>query len=539
MPSLRTTERLWLFLALAFLGAVLLYIPPQILEQYERIAKFGTVWTVVYFSVVGLGAAIFLFLAGMLVWKLWGNTVRKNRRLNEQNKSPSELSAAERQRQIDDNLADARDLQRDAAIDPALRENLQALANRLETKQQAQRLEIVAFGTISSGKSSLLNALAGRDVFLTDLKGGTTTQRKEITWRDDDRLILVDTPGLGEIEGSEHVAAAAESAKDADVLLMVVDGPLRQAEFRLLEQLGRMEKRLLVCINKSDWYTEADLASLRQQLLAQLGQIVRPGELVAVRSLPTKRLRTRLLAGGGEEEELIEVPPDISQLATKLMEVVRHDGQDLLLANLLLQSRGLVEESKKQVQAALDKQAWSMVDRFTWGSAGAAALSPLPMIDLIAGSAIIVKMVLDLAKHYRQDVDSDLAVKLLGQLGKNLIASLGISAAAPAVAASVASLLKTVPGAGSLAGGLLQGIVQALITRWIGGIFIEYFRAGMQQPEGGLAGLAAREWKKITTATALYQFVQEARQQLGGKGSEAGGQGSGVGEERAAEGRRK
>ena len=46
-----------------------------------------------------------------------------------------------------------------------------ARSTRCETKLEKQTLEIVAFGTVSSGKSSVLNALAGRDVFRTDAQG--------------------------------------------------------------------------------------------------------------------------------------------------------------------------------------------------------------------------------------------------------------------------------------------------------------------------------------------------------------------------------
>ena len=81
-----------------------------------------------------------------------------------------------------------------------------------------------------------------------------------------------------------------------------------------------------------------------------------------------------------------------------------------------------------------------------WGAGGAAAISPLPLLDLAAGSAVSVKMVVELAKVYRQDVDFEVAVNLLGQLGKNLLGILGVTAATPAVTAAVASLLKTVPG---------------------------------------------------------------------------------------------
>ena len=69
---------------------------------------------------------------------------------------------------------------------------------------------------------------------------------------------LVDTPGLGEIEGLDRHVTAAKAAQDADLVLLVVDGPLRQSEFALLEQLGQMDKRVLICLNKEDWYAEAE-----------------------------------------------------------------------------------------------------------------------------------------------------------------------------------------------------------------------------------------------------------------------------------------
>jgi uncharacterized protein (DUF697 family) len=151
---------------------------------------------------------------------------------------------------------------------------------------------------------------------------------------------------------------------------------------------------------------------------------------------------------------------------------------------------------------------------YTWGAGGAAALSPFPLVDLAAGVAISTKMVIDLAHVYGQDMDLKAAANLLGQLGKNLISILGVHAATPVVAAAVGSMLKTVPGVGTLAGGALQGVVQALVTRWIGAVFIAYFRAEMQTPEGGLAALARREWDKLTTANELRKLVQNAREKL-------------------------
>jgi uncharacterized protein (DUF697 family) len=210
----------------------------------------------------------------------------------------------------------------------------------------------------------------------------------------------------------------------------------------------------------------------------------------------------------------VPVEPDIGPLARRMMQIVENDGRELLAANLLLRSRGLVEEARRRFRDSLDSRAWQIVDRYSWGAGGAAALTPFPLVDLVAGCAISSKMVLDLARVYRQEIDTDVAVKLLGELGKSLLAILGTSAALPALTAAVGSLLKTVPGVGTLAGGALQGLVLALVTRWIGAVFIQYFRNEMQQPQGGLAGLAQRQWERVTSIPELRRLISAARNRL-------------------------
>jgi small GTP-binding protein len=514
MQLSRPLNGLFLLVALAAIGLLMVWLPAQAVQQYHAVKELGTTWVTLYFVFVGAGAVLFLGTTGSVLWTLWSRTRRKKQRREQREKNPSALSARERQQEYDENLAEVERVRADPHVSEELKRQLQPLVNRLEEKREEQRLEIVAFGTISSGKSSLLNALAGREVFATDLKGGTTVNRQDIPWPGIDRVILVDTPGLAEVDAAEHIAVAAEAARDADVVLMVVDGPLRDSEHQLLARLGEMEKRIILCLNKEDWYTEQDKAELLGQIRRQAAPFTESDDVVAVRSQATHRLRIRVTAAGDEVEEQVEVPPDISPLAARLMRVVRREGADILLANLLLQSRGLVEEARVKVQAAVDQRAWQIVDRYTWGAGGAAALSPTPVLDLLAGSAITAKMVVDLAGVYRQDVDLNTAVQLLGQLGKNLIAILGVSAATPAVVSSVASLLKTVPGAGTIAGGVLQGVVQAIVTRWIGAVFVEYFRNEMKQPEGGLTGLARRQWQHVTSLVELHRFVQEARMKL-------------------------
>lgn len=514
MTPKRTVNRLLLLVVLAFLGFLLVYIPPQLIAQYQAVAKLGTVWVYVYFIVVGLGGLILLSSTVWILWQLWSRTRRKKERRDRHCKSPSQLTHQQQDQEIDENLATVEDLKADNTAGDELRGHLAPLVDKFDEKRQSQTLEIVAFGTISGGKSSLMNALAGRDVFQTDAKGGTTINRSETPWPGLDKVVLVDTPGLGEVDGAERTTVSADAAKDADLVLLAIDGPLRESEFCLLERLGQMEKRVIVCLNKEDWYDDQDRERLVDQIREQVKATIAAEDVVAVRAKPAMRTRMRVGSDGTECEEQVEVAPDIGPLAKRMMQVVRGEGEGLLLANLLLQSRGLVEDARRRVKESLDRRAWEIVDRHMWGAGGAAALSPLPLVDLAAGCAISTKMVVDLAHVYRQDIDLDAAKTLLGELGKNLIAILGISAATPAVASCVASLLKTVPGAGTIAGGLLQGIVQAVVTRWIGAVFIAYFRDEMQRPEGGLTGLARREWERITSVGELRKLVSLARKHL-------------------------
>lgn len=502
---------LLVLVAVAAIGAALVATPPFVVSQYQAVRALGPVWGYLYLGAVGLGAALFLGATGRIGWNLYKATWQKRRRRAAAARGPKEMSLRERSQEIEENLASIESLREHSRISPDVVDELAPLVDRFEEKRLAEKLEIVAFGTVSSGKSSLLNALAGQELFETDPKGGTTVRRSEAPWPGMERVYLVDAPGLGEIDGAEHVAIAAEAARDADLVLLVVDGPLRDSEFKLLDRLGQMQKRLLVCLNKSDWYAPGDREKLRRQIAAQASSYVPESDVVAVRASAVERDRVRVAAGGDESPEKVLEPPDITPLAERMMQIVQRDGRDMLLANLLLQSRGLMETAREHARTALDRRAWQIVDRTMWTAGGAAALSPWPLVDIAAGCAISSKMVVDLSKVYKQEIDLDSAVKLLGELGKNLIAILGVSAATPLVGAVAASLLKTIPTAGTIAGGMLQGVVQALVTRWIGAVFIVYFRNEMQFPEGGLTGVARREWQKATSVVELKKLLDQAR----------------------------
>lgn len=500
---------------IAVIGYLLFSVFPGTMAQFQSLKETNSALGYAYLASVGLGT---LLLGGLVAWgllKVWRNTRTNQLADQRRGRSPSELSAKERQNELTDNLASGRDYAASIRSAPHLRGEIERLAAELEAKRETRRLEIVAFGTISSGKSSLLNALAGRDAFQSNVIGGTTTKRSSIPWPGADQVDLIDTPGLAEVDGESRAAEAAAEAENADLVLFVVDGPLKSYEAELLTLLGSMEKRIVLCLNKEDWYDRHQQKDLLEQLAEQSAGAVKPEDVVTVRSRSVVREAVRVNAEGAEETIEVTDPPDIGPLADRLLTIVRREGGDLLLANLLMQSRGLVDDAKERVLVALDEEADRVIDRYMWAAGGVTAINPVPLLDIAGGSAVTIKMVLDLATIYKQKIDADTVVEMLAQLGKNLIAILGVSAAAPAIVTAVGTTLKLAPGIGTLAGGLLQGTVQALMTRWIGRIFCRYYRNQMQPPEGGLAELAKREWNLLTSADELRKLVRQGRERLG------------------------
>ncbi|TWT46449.1 YcjF family protein [Botrimarina hoheduenensis] len=510
----RPSKALLILAAVAALGYVLVTVPPRVVAQYNAAHEISPWVAWAYLGVVGVGAVLLIGLAVWGGWRLWWNTIGKRRQLERRGKNPSQMSRTARAEELRDNLAASREYALGIDVRPQLRAEIERAIADLESRREVRELCIVAFGTISSGKSSLLNALAGREAFRSDVIGGTTVTQQRVPWPDSDSVVLIDTPGLAEVEGEGRAANAADAAEDADLVLFVVDGPLKAYEHALLERLAAMEKRLVLCLNKADWFSPTEQQALLGQLVEQTTGLVQRGDVVPVRSRPTKRPIVRVAADGAQEHDELAVPADIGPLADRLLTIVRSEGGDLLVANLLMQSRGLVDEAKQRVLATLDEEADRIIDRYMWASGGAAAVNPIPLLDLAVSTGIVVKMVLDLAEVYKQKIDVDTVVEMLAQLGKNLIAMLGVSAAAPALGAALGSLLKTVPGVGWIAGGLLQGTVQALVTRWIGRIFRAYYRADMQTPPGGLAEIARREWAHVTQPDELRKLVRRGRSKI-------------------------
>jgi uncharacterized protein (DUF697 family) len=102
-------------------------------------------------------------------------------------------------------------------------------------------------------------------------------------------------------------------------------------------------------------------------------------------------------------------------------------------------------------------------------SSMASGLVPIPLFDIISLTNIQFHMVQALAEHYEVPVDN---------ISRSLITSL-ISGTLPVVSVlGFGSLLKSVPGIGSLAGSGSVSVISGAISYAVGQVFIRHFEQG-------------------------------------------------------------
>ncbi len=156
-------------------------------------------------------------------------------------------------------------------IDYALEESKTALQNLLTGFDRGRLLRsgvrAALLGRPNTGKSSLLNALAGYDRVIVTATAGTTRDTVEETVLVGGvKLRLLDTAGIRATEDEIEamgVERAQKAAETADLAIFVCDGsePLTQEDRRAISAAGTAARRLAV-INKSDLPTVVSAGDL-------------------------------------------------------------------------------------------------------------------------------------------------------------------------------------------------------------------------------------------------------------------------------------
>lgn len=386
--------------------------------------------------------------------------------------------------------------------DEVARQALLLRSREIEANLSRGELLVVVFGTGSAGKTSLVNALIGRMVGKVDAPMGTTEVGETycLKLKGISRQILItDTPGILEagVAGTQREQLARQLATEADLLLFVVDNDLRQSEYNPLRALAEIGKRSLLILNKTDLYTEEDKETILARLRERVRGFIATLDVVAIAANPqTVELETG---------DTLQPDPDVMPLIRRMAAVLRAEGEDLVADNILLQSQRLGEEARRLLDAQRRRQAEKIVERFQWIGAGVIAVTPLPVVDLLATAAVNAQMVVEIGRVYGCDLNVERGRELALSLGKTL-ASLGIVQGAIQLLSTALQLSVAAYPIGKA----IQGVTAAYLTRIAGKSFIEYFRHDQDWGDGGITEVVQRQFQLNRKDEFLKAFVQEA-----------------------------
>lgn len=448
---------------------------------------------------------LLIVLIGMVLWTFWQyfngfNRKKSQRRTrsvsNYQPQLPTEKTevAAANLRAIQQQVSQIQD----KVAQKVLLERSQEIRANFERKE----LQVAVFGTGSAGKTSLVNALIGQMVGNVEATMGTTKagQTYRLKLKGVNRQILItDTPGILEMGegGIQRDQLARQLATEADLLIFVVDNDLRQSEYDPLCDLAEIGKRSLLVFNKIDLYTEADQELIGDRLAEKVQHLIAPQDIVLICANPQPFQL--------ENGEIIEPETDVMPLLKRLALVLRSEGDDLLADNLLLQSQRLSEEARKIIDRQRRKQAETVIEKYQWIGAGVIAVTPLPVVDMLATAAVNAQMVMEIGRVYGCEIDGDRGKELAVSLGKTLVSLGVVKGAVELLAKALQTNMATY-----VVGKAIQGVTAAYLTRIAGKSFIEYFRHDQDWGDGGITEVVQEQFKLSKKEEFVKDFVGDA-----------------------------
>jgi small GTP-binding protein len=388
----------------------------------------------------------------------------------------------------------------------ALAEELRQLRD-LSRKLDETTIEIAAFGMVSRGKSSVLNALLDRDVFEVGATHGTTIKRSAQRWEHGDdgpagldqaRLVLVDTPGIDEIGGEVRETLAREVARTADLILFIISSDMQRREVEALSELRSHQKPIILVFNQIDRYPEAD----RQQIHSKLEDervkgLIRPADIVLTAARPDP-IRIKILQADGTSKIVWERPtPLIEPLKARILDVLEREGKALVALNTLLLAGDLHEEIVSRKVRIRDDAANRLIWNFALAKGAAVGLNPIPVADLAGGLAVDVGMIMALSRVYGIPLTRTSAVKLvrdmsialgamgLVQVATRLVAS-GVKSAMAGLTIMTGGLAGPLTALGYGAIGLTQAGAAASTSYVLGHGAKTYLRQGCQWGPKGI-----------------------------------------------------
>ena len=375
-------------------------------------------------------------------------------------------------------------------------------------------LHIAAFGRVSTGKSSLLNALIGETRFTVSPLHGETRKADMQQWSEVEAggVFLIDTPGLDEAGGEVREALAVEVANRSDLVMFVLDGDITDTERTALETLLAQGRPVLVVLNKSDLYTGDELDALLETVRRKVEGLVQPQNVIAAAAEPRPQQVVSVAEDGSETSSERRRPPDVDALRVRLWDIFEAEGKTLAALNASLFAADLSDQVGERILSARRKLGDRLVRTYCIGKGVAVAFNPVPVADLFAAAFIDVGMVMHLSKVY----GLPLSQKEAGSLVRVIVVEAAALMGTVWALHLVSSALKVgTLGLSTILTGGAQGAIAYYSTYVVGNVAAEYLSQGKSWGSGGPKKVVTEILESLDQETVLQDARREIRRRLG------------------------
>ena len=410
-----------------------------------------------------------------------------------------------------------RELIDDSRLPAGVRDSLShdyAAVEAMLDKLEHGHLHLAVFGRVSTGKSSLLNALIGKEAFSVSPLHGETRFSAMQRWSEVEEggVFLIDTPGLDEAGGEQREELAKEVTGRADLVVFVLDSDITETELESLKTLLAQGRPVIVALNKSDLFTSRELDSLVASIRARIAGVVDPDHVVAVAAQPRPQTVIEIEADGSETTRERERQPDVDVLRLKLWEILEAEGKTLAALNASLFAADLSDQVGRRILAARRELGDKLVRTYCVAKGVAVAFNPIPVADLFAAAFIDVGMVVHLSRVYDLPLSRTEAGSLVKVVAAEAAALMGTVWALHFVSSALkvgTAGLSTVVTAGA------QGAIAYYSTLVVGRVAAEYLAKGKSWGDGGPKRVVNQILDSLDRDTVLRDARREIRARLG------------------------
>jgi small GTP-binding protein len=376
---------------------------------------------------------------------------------------------------LPDTVEALRKLSGDTRLRPQERAEIEKEMHEIEeftAKLENGRLEIAAFGEVGSGKSALLNALAGETIFTVSAEHGSTDKIAKTGFKNT-KLVLVDTPGINEAAGELRGKLAEETVRYTDLVLFVADGDLNRVEIDAFRQLSDLHKPMILVINKADLYGPAQIREISESILRKVGNRLGAADIVFAAAAPKEAEREIHKADGSIEIVAFQPKPKIEALEARMLEVLDREDKAIIALNASLFASDVSDRIKELKQHVRGKEVKRLISYFMVGKALVVGVTPVPVFDILGGMATDAVMVQRIGAIY----GTEFTLKNAQSMVLEILRAWGLTAAAEYGLHVAADLLRTVTfGASTVITAVPQGLAAAWSTYVVGNAANIYFR---------------------------------------------------------------